>query len=50
VSKKELDRILGHGAESDGIEEVWTNGVPVFRGATGLTGEAPGRLIRRNRD
>ena len=27
--------------ESDGIEEVWTNGVPIFRGATGMTGEAP---------
>lgn len=36
--------------ESDGIEEVWTNGVPVFRAGKGLTGEAPGRLIRRNRD
>ncbi|MDO9711334.1 N-acyl-D-amino-acid deacylase family protein [Paracraurococcus lichenis] len=36
--------------ESDGIEEVWTNGVPVFRAGQGLTGEAPGRLIRRNRD
>ncbi len=36
--------------ESDGIEEVWTNGVPVFRAGNGLTGEAPGRLIRRNRD
>jgi N-acyl-D-amino-acid deacylase len=36
--------------ESDGIEEVWTNGVPVFRAGKGMTGEAPGRLIRRNRD
>ncbi|MDN3567870.1 amidohydrolase family protein [Paeniroseomonas aquatica] len=35
--------------ESEGIEEVWTNGVPTFRAGTGLTGEAPGRLIRRHR-
>jgi N-acyl-D-amino-acid deacylase len=35
---------------SEGIEEVWTNGVSTYRGATGLTGEAPGRLIRRHRD
>jgi len=36
--------------ESAGIDEVWTNGVPVFRAGTGLTGETPGRLIRRNRN
>ncbi|GGC30395.1 D-aminoacylase [Siccirubricoccus deserti] len=35
---------------SEGIEEVWTNGVSTYRGASGLTGEAPGRLIRRRRD
>ncbi len=35
--------------ESEGIEEVWTNGVPTFRAGTGLTGETPGRLIRRHR-
>jgi N-acyl-D-amino-acid deacylase len=35
--------------ESDGIEEVWTNGVPTWRGDSGLTGERPGRLIRRHR-
>ena len=36
-----------------GIEEVWTNGVATYRTEAGkgggLTGEAPGRLIRRNR-
>jgi N-acyl-D-amino-acid deacylase len=35
--------------ESEGIEEVWTNGVPTFRAGQGLTGETPGRLIRRHR-
>lgn len=35
--------------ESEGIEEVWTNGVPTYRAGSGLTGEAPGRLIRRHR-
>ena len=35
--------------ESEGIEEVWTNGVPTFRAGSGLTGETPGRLIRRHR-
>ena len=35
--------------ESEGIEEVWTNGVPTYRAASGLTGECPGRLIRRHR-
>jgi N-acyl-D-amino-acid deacylase len=35
---------------SEGIEEVWTNGVSTYRGAGGLTGETPGRLIRRHRD
>jgi N-acyl-D-amino-acid deacylase len=35
---------------SEGIEEVWTNGVSTYRGASGLTGETPGRLIRRHRD
>lgn len=34
---------------SDGIEQVWTNGVPTFLAATGMTGERPGRLIRRHR-
>jgi N-acyl-D-amino-acid deacylase len=39
---------------SDGIEEVWCNGVPTYvaaqGGATlGATGERPGRLIRRGR-
>jgi N-acyl-D-amino-acid deacylase len=34
---------------SEGIEEVWTNGVPTWVGGQGLTGETPGRLIRRNR-
>jgi N-acyl-D-amino-acid deacylase len=34
---------------AEGIEEVWTNGVPTWRGDTGLTGERPGRLIRRHR-
>lgn len=35
--------------ESEGIEQVWTNGVPTWVGGTGLTGATPGRLIRRNR-
>jgi N-acyl-D-amino-acid deacylase len=35
--------------ESDGIEEVWTNGVPTWVAGQGLTGERPGRLIRRHR-
>ncbi|MDB5373705.1 MAG: amidohydrolase family protein [Belnapia sp.] len=35
--------------ESEGIEEVWTNGVTTFRGGSGLTGATPGRLIRRHR-
>jgi len=35
--------------EALGIEEVWTNGRPVFRAGHGMTGETPGRLIRRNR-
>ncbi len=34
---------------SQGIEQVWTNGVATYVGATGMTGAAPGRLIRRNR-
>jgi N-acyl-D-amino-acid deacylase len=34
---------------SQGIEEVWTNGVATYVGGKGLTGAAPGRLIRRNR-
>lgn len=34
---------------ADGIEEVWTNGVPTWRGDAGLTGERPGRLLRRHR-
>jgi N-acyl-D-amino-acid deacylase len=33
---------------SEGIEQVWTNGVPTWADGA-LTGEAPGRLIRRNR-
>ena len=33
---------------SQGIEQVWTNGQCVFH-AGGLTGAAPGRLIRRHR-
>ena len=35
--------------ESEGIEQVWTNGVPTWVGGSGLTGATPGRLIRRNR-
>ncbi|RYJ01937.1 MAG: D-aminoacylase [Acetobacteraceae bacterium] len=35
--------------ESEGIDEVWTNGTSTFRAGTGLTGETPGRLIRRHR-
>ena len=35
--------------ESEGIDEVWTNGVSTFRAGSGLTGETPGRLIRRHR-
>ena len=35
--------------ESEGIQEVWTNGVATFRQGLGITGETPGRLIRRNR-
>lgn len=35
--------------ESEGIEQVWTNGVPTWVAGRGLTGETPGRLIRRNR-
>ena len=34
---------------SQGIEQVWTNGQLVYRGADGLTGATPGRLIRRNK-
>ncbi|MBV1799658.1 amidohydrolase family protein [Siccirubricoccus sp. G192] len=34
---------------AEGIEEVWTNGVPTFRASQGMTGERPGRLIRRHR-
>ncbi len=33
---------------SEGIEQVWTNGVPTWA-AGGLTGATPGRLIRRHR-
>jgi N-acyl-D-amino-acid deacylase len=35
--------------ESLGIEQVWTNGQPVFVAGQGMTGETPGRLIRRGR-
>jgi N-acyl-D-amino-acid deacylase len=35
--------------ESEGIEQVWTNGVPTWVAGKGPTGETPGRLIRRNR-
>jgi N-acyl-D-amino-acid deacylase len=35
--------------ESLGIDEVWTNGRPVFRAGHGMTGDTPGRLIRRGR-
>lgn len=34
---------------SDGIEQVWTNGQAVYRHGEGMTGAAPGRLIRRHR-
>ena len=34
---------------SDGIEEVWCNGVPTYVAAKGATGEKPGRLVRRGR-
>jgi N-acyl-D-amino-acid deacylase len=34
---------------SQGIEQVWTNGVATYVGGSGMTGAAPGRLIRRNR-
>ena len=34
---------------SQWIEQVWTNGVSTYVGDTGMTGAAPGRLIRRNR-
>jgi N-acyl-D-amino-acid deacylase len=34
---------------SQGIEQVWTNGIATYVGGKGLTGAAPGRLIRRNR-
>jgi N-acyl-D-amino-acid deacylase len=34
---------------SEGIEQVWTNGVPTWVAGTGLTGESPGRLVRRHR-
>jgi len=34
---------------SEGIEEVWSNGVATFRNRE-ATGEKPGRLITRNRD
>lgn len=34
---------------AEGIEEVWTNGVPTYRAGEGMTGERPGRLIRRHR-
>lgn len=32
---------------SEGIAEVWTNGVSTWRDGAGLTGAAPGRLVRR---
>jgi N-acyl-D-amino-acid deacylase len=34
---------------SEGIEEVWCNGVPTYAAAKGATGEKPGRLVTRNR-
>jgi N-acyl-D-amino-acid deacylase len=34
---------------SEGIEEVWCNGVPTYAVAKGATGEKPGRLVTRNR-
>ncbi|MBI0537289.1 D-aminoacylase [Roseomonas sp. KE2513] len=34
---------------SEGIEEVWCNGVPTYAAAKGATGEKPGRLLTRNR-
>jgi len=34
---------------AEGIEQVWTNGTPTWVAGKGLTGERPGRLIRRNR-
>ena len=34
---------------SEGIEEVWTNGVPTYVAARGATGAKPGRLVTRNR-
>ena len=33
---------------SEGIEQVWANGVPTYRGGK-ATGEKPGRLVSRNR-
>jgi N-acyl-D-amino-acid deacylase len=34
---------------SEGIEEVWCNGVPTYAVGQGATGEKPGRLVRRGR-
>lgn len=34
---------------SDGIEEVWCNGVPTYVAEKGATGEKPGRLVTRGR-
>jgi N-acyl-D-amino-acid deacylase len=34
---------------SEGIEEVWCNGIPTYAAAVGATGEKPGRLVRRGR-
>jgi N-acyl-D-amino-acid deacylase len=36
-------------ALSEGIEEVWANGVPTYRAGQGATGEKPGRLVTRAR-
>jgi len=34
---------------SEGIEQVWTNGVATYAGAKGATGEKPGRLVTRHK-
>ncbi len=34
---------------SEGIEQVWTNGVPTYAAGKGATGEKPGRLVTRHK-
>jgi N-acyl-D-amino-acid deacylase len=36
-------------ALSEGIAEVWANGVATYRAGVGATGEKPGRVVTRAR-